>query len=320
MKVLITGGGGFVGSHLCEAELKAKNQVIATDIVPPTKVAHLLDDRNFKYVRISIEDPKIESLIKEVDLVYHFAAIASVFVYCSNPRKVLDVNVKGTIRIIEFCHKYNKKIVFSSSSEIYGKSHQLPWKEEGLVSMDTPERTRWCYAASKVIGEHYLFAYKEEGLRMAICRFFNFYGPRLDQLDERGRVITCFLSKFLRNEPVHVYEPGDQTRCFTYIDDGIDGIIKVAHNPAAEGQAFNIGDDREITILNLAKLMKKIGRFQSPIKIVPGSTIYGNGYEDIFRRVPDNTKAKKILGWQPKTKLEDGLQITIDHFKKNWSA
>lgn len=320
MKILITGGGGFIGSHLCEAELESGNEVVAFDVAPPDKIAHLLENSNFKYCRSNLDAENLENWIRWSDLVYHLGAIASVYVYCTNPRKVLDVNVKGTIRVAELCFRYGKKLVFSSSSEVYGKSARLPWREDGQTVMDTPEKTRWCYASSKIIGEHYLFALAKDGLKMAICRFFNFYGPRLDQLDEKGRVITCFLNNFLKDEPVRVYEPGDQTRCFTYVDDGVSGIMAVAHKPEAEGGAFNIGDDREITMLELAKLMKKLGGFNSQIVVVPGSHLYGGGYEDVFRRVPDKTKTRTVLGWEPKVSLEEGLKKTIEYFKNKNGA
>ena len=317
MKILITGGGGFVGSHLAEAELNAGNEVVAWDVSGPEKVAHLMNRPKMTYVRGDLKDPLLEEMIKNADLVFHLAAIASVYVYCTNPKKVLETNVEGTARMVRLCHAYNKKIVFSSSSEIYGRNPRVPWPEESQSVMDTPERTRWCYSASKIIGEHYLHAFKMEGLKMAICRFFNFYGPRLDQLDPKGRVITCFLDKFLKNETVEVVAPGDQSRCFTHIRDGVNGIMMVGHNPAAEGQAFNIGDDTETTILDLAQMIKRIGNFSSKIEVVPAKKLYGDGYEDIFRRVPDNRKARNVLGWKPEISLEDGLKETIEHFKQS---
>lgn len=316
MKILVIGGGGFVGSHLVEAELEQEHEVTAFDIAPPQKLEHLNGRTGFRYAKHDLFSDCLEMEIRETDLVYHLGAIASVYVYCTNPRKVLDVNILGTIRVIELCQRFGKKIVFASSSETYGKNPMIPWKEDAGSVLAGPDKTRWCYAVSKIVGEHYLFAYQQEGLRMAICRFFNFYGPRLDQLDERGRVITCFLNKFLKDEPVEVVEPGDQTRCFTWIEDGVRGIQAVAHNTKGEGGAFNIGDDHEITILELAKLMKRLGNFSSQIRLVPANKLYGSGYEDIFRRVPDITKARTLLTWSPRISLEEGLKKTIAYFKK----
>lgn len=316
MKIFITGCGGFVGSHLAEAELKNGNSVIGLDIANDEKVRHLYDYRNFKYkVGEMLDEELLEPLIKKSELIYHFGAIANVQTYCADPLKVLEVNIQSTRLVLKLAHKYDKKVVFSSSSEIYGKNLKVPWSEDDDRILGSTEKHRWCYTGSKAIGEHYCFAYAEKGLRVAICRFFNFYGPRLDFIG-KGRVITCFLEKFLNNEPVMVVEPGDQTRCFTYISDGIDGILKLAHKKEAVGNAFNIGIDHEVSMLDLAKLMKKIGNFKSEIIMVPATKIYGAGYEDIFRRVPDISKARKILGFKPKVSLEVGLKKTIEWFKR----
>jgi UDP-glucose 4-epimerase len=315
MKIFITGCGGFVGSHLAEAELKNGNTVIGLDIASDDKVRHLYDFRNFKYEIGEILDEQVmDPLVKKSDLIYHFGAIANVQTYCADPLRVLEVNIQSTRLVLQLAFKYDKKVVFSSSSEIYGKNLKVPWAEDDDRILGSTEKHRWCYTGSKAIGEHYCFAYAEKGLEVAICRFFNFYGPRLDFIG-KGRVITCFLEKFLNGDPVMVVEPGDQTRCFTYISDGIDGILKLAHKKEAVGNAFNIGNDHEVSMLELAKLMKKIGNFQSEIIMVPATKIYGEGYEDIFRRVPDISKARKILGFKPKISLEVGLKKTIEWFK-----
>lgn len=315
-KVLITGGGGFVGSHLAEAELKLGHAVTALDIASPDKVEHLLDNKDLRYVRGDILDkPLIEPLVGEADLIYHLAAIADPKVYVENPLKVLNIDLGGLQLLIGLAHQYNKKFIFSSTSEVYGKNLKVPWHEDDDRVLGSTKTPRWSYSTSKALGEHYCFAYAKKGLAMVILRFFNFYGPRLDFLG-KGRVMPSFLDKFLKGEAVEVVEPGDQTRCFTYIDDGIEGIIKAAYLPEAEGEVFNLGDTREISILELAQLMKKIGNFKSDIAIIPAEKKYGKGYDDIFRRVPDVTKAKNILKWQAKTDLEAGLEATIDYFKK----
>jgi len=319
MNILITGGGGFVGSHVAEAELKKKNKVVALDIADDSKVKHLLNDPNFSYVRKGIlEADVLEPLIKESDMIYHFAAIANVQTYVKDPVKVLDINIQGIKIILSLAKKYNKKVVFSSSSEVYGKNLKVPWHEEDDRVLGPTIKHRWCYSISKSVGEHYCFGYAKEGLKVVIVRFFNFYGPRLDFIG-KGRVMTCFLEKFLKDEPVTVVEPGDQTRCFTYISDGVDGILKAAHTPEAEGNVFNIGTNKETSMLDLAKIMKKVGNFRSEIMMVHAEKIYGKGYEDIFRRVPDISKAKKILKWEPKVGLEEGLKLTIDSFKNKIS-
>jgi len=318
LKILITGGSGFIGSYLAEAELKRGNKVIALDLAPPTKVKHLLKNPNFKHIQGDMLDENIvEPLVKKFDLIYHFAAIADPALYCDNPLRVLEVDLEGTQKSIKLAYKYNKKFIFASTSEVYGKNLNVPWKEDHDRVLGTTTTHRWSYSTAKAAGEHYCFAYAQKGLRMAICRFFNFYGPRLDFLG-KGRVMSCFLEQFLKNKPVTVVEPGDQTRCFTYIDDGIRGILKIAHLLQAEGQVFNLGTTEEISILDLAKLMKKIGKFKSEIKIIPCEEKYGEGYDDIYRRVPDISKAKKILKWEPKISLEEGLKKTINYYKKQF--
>jgi len=315
LKILITGGGGFVGSHLAEAELKAGNDVVAIDTAEPDKVKHILGNKRFTYIQKSMLDMDLmEEEVKKCDLMYHFGAIANVQNYVKDPVEVLDVNIKSFQIAIELSYKHKKKFVFSSSSELYGKNLKVPWAEDEDRVLGSTTQHRWCYSTTKSVAEHYCFGYAKKGLKMSICRFFNFYGPRLDFLG-KGRVMTCFLEKFLKNEPVTVVEPGDQTRCFTYISDGIDGIMKVAHMPEAEGKAFNIGTNKETSMIELAKLMKKVGNFTSEIIMVPAEKIYGKGYEDIFRRVPDITRAKKILEWEPKVSLGEGLKLTIEHFK-----
>ncbi len=316
MKALITGCGGFVGNHLAEGELKKGNSVMGLDIASDDKVKHLYDYKGFDYKQGDILDEKLlTTLIKKSDLIYHFGAIANVQTYCYDPLKVLEVNIQSIRMVLALAYKYKKKVVFSSSSEVYGKNLKVPWSEDDDRIIGSTKRHRWCYTGTKAIGEHYCFAYAEKGLKVAICRFFNFYGPRLDFIG-KGRVITCFLEKFLKDEPVLVVEPGDQTRCFTYISDGIDGIMRLAHKKEAEGEAFNIGTDHEVTMLELAQAMKKIGNFKSEIIMVPAKKIYGSGYEDIFRRVPNINKAKKMLGFKPKVSFEAGLKKTIDWFKK----
>ena len=314
MKILITGGGGFVGSYLCEAELAAGNKVVALDIAPPVKVKELLANPNFKYVQGDmLEEATLEPLVAETDLLYHLAAIADPQVYCENPLKVLRLDLEATQLALKLAVRYNKKFIFSSTSEIYGKNPKVPWKEDDDRVLGSTHYPRWSYSSSKAIGEHYCFAYGRNNFKFVILRFFNFYGPKLDFVGQ-GRVMTCFLDKFIKGEPVEVVEPGDQSRCFTYIDDGIAGIMKAAHAPEAEGKAFNFGINVETTMLELAELMKRIGKFKSKIVIIPAEKKYGKGYDDIFRRIPDCTRATEILGWQPTTSLEEGLKKTIDYY------
>jgi|SRR3989338_2349607 len=317
MNVLVTGGAGFVGSHVVEAELANGNEVTSIDKAPPTKLKHLEGAKNFKHIMGDVLSKDLMiPLIKNADLIYHFAAIANVQTYVEDPLKVMEINIDGLKLVLDNSYKNDKKVIFSSTSEVYGKNLKVPWSEDDDRVLGPTTKQRWCYSSSKAIGEHMCFAYNEMGLKVAICRFFNFYGPKLDFLGG-GRVLPVFLGRFLKNEPVTVVEPGDQTRCFTYISDGVDGILKVAHTKAAEGEAFNIGSDEEISILELAKKIKIMGKFSSEITMDSAESVYGKGYEDIFRRVPDISKARKILGWIPKVGIDEGLRKTIKWYRDN---
>src|SRR5436305_2851439 len=221
MKVLITGGGGLLGSHLGDGLLAAGHEVTALDTAPDLKVRHDLGNPAFRYIKGSIFDlDLLESLIAKSDLVYHLAAVVGVEHYVEDPFHVLNVNVNGTQGVLKFCHRYDKKIVFASTSEVYGKSTASPFREDGDRVLGSTEIDRWCYSTSKAVGEHFCFAYGKMGMPFVIVRFFNDYGPRLDNIDV-GRVITIFMGQLLRREVITVIGDGKQTRAFTYVDDSV---------------------------------------------------------------------------------------------------
>ena len=312
--ILITGGAGFVGSHLCEAELAAGNRVICYDLADDKKIRHLLYNDDFQYVHADILDfGLLSQYIEQCDLFYHLAAIADPAIYCNNPLKVLEVDLEGTIMAIKMAFSHGKKIVFSSTSEVYGKNPKVPWNEDADRVLGTTATHRWSYASSKALGEHYCYAFGKKGLQFTIVRFFNFYGPRLDFLGA-GRVIPCFMEKFLKDEPVEVCLPGTQTRCFTYIDDGIRALMAAARNE--DNTSFNIGTEDQVTMMDLAVMMKDLGGFMSDLVAIPASKKYGEGYEDIMNRAPDCSKVRAMLDWKPKVSLVDGLNKTISYYKE----
>jgi UDP-glucose 4-epimerase len=320
VKVLITGGGGFIGSHLSDAFLARGDEVVALDVAPDYKVRHILDNPRFKYVKGSIFDMDLlETFTIKCDLIYHLAAVVGVEHYVGDPFHVLNVNVNGTQNVLKVANRYGKKVVFASTSEIYGKSKDTPFKEDGDRVLGSTRIDRWCYSTSKAVGEHFCFAYQKLGLPISIVRFFNLYGPRLDKLDV-GRVITIFMGQLLRGEDVTVIGDGKQTRAFTYIGDAVKAIVKAGTEKEAEGGIFNIGTDRETTILELADTMIRIGGGKSKVKFVPQEKIYGTSYEDVPRRYPDITRMRTILGVEPSTSLEDGVRKTIEWFKKEVEA
>jgi UDP-glucose 4-epimerase len=319
MKVLITGGGGFLGSHLGDGLLAAGHEVTALDTSPDLKVRHNLEHPGFRYIKGSIFDlDLLESLIRKSDLVYHLAAVVGVEHYVEDPFHVLNVNVNGTQNVLKYAHRYDKKMVFASTSEVYGKSTHAPFREDGDRVLGSTEIDRWCYSTSKAVGEHFCFAYGKLGMPVVIVRFFNVYGPRLDRIDV-GRVITIFMGQLLRGEELTVIGDGKQTRSFTYVDDAVAALIQAGMRPEAVGKIFNIGNDAETSVHELAEAMiRAYPGTGSKITFVPQEQIYGNSYEDIQRRVPDITRMRTILGVDPTISLEDGLRRTIEWFKKDF--
>ena len=320
MKVLITGGGGFVGSHLADGFLARGDEVVVLDNGSVAKTRHLAGKPGFRYVRDSVFDLEIlEGLIAQADLIYHLAAVVGVEHYVGDPFEVLNVNVNGTQAVLKLAFKHQRKVVFSSTSEVYGRNPKVPWREDDDRVLGSTRIDRWCYSTSKAVGEHFCFAYHSMGLPVTITRYFNVYGPRLDKLDV-GRVITIFLGQALRNEPLTVIGDGQQTRCFTYVDDAIRATIAAGVGEGTDGQVFNIGTDVETTILELAKRIIAVTGSSSTIELVPQAKIYGTSYEDIGRRVPDVTKMHRVLGVTAETPLDEGLRQTVEWFKREGRA
>lgn len=316
MKILITGGAGFIGSHLADAFLKNGDEVFALDLSTDLKIRHNLSNKKFHYIRESIfNEQMLESLVFKCDLIYHLAAVVGVEHYVGDPYQVLNVNINGTQSVLRLAYKHQKKIVFSSTSEVYGRNPKVPFKEDDDRVLGSTQIDRWCYSTSKAAGEHFCFAYSKMGLPVVVTRYFNVYGPRLDKIDV-GRVITIFMGQILRGKDISVIGDGKQTRCFTYVDDAIKATFNAGIKKEAEGEIFNIGTDKETTILELAQTMIKISRAKSKIKFVSKESIYGKSYEDIPRRVPEVTKMKKVLKVIPKVNLEKGLKKTIEWFKE----
>jgi UDP-glucose 4-epimerase len=259
----------------------------------------------------------LEGFVIRADLVYHHAAVVGVEHYVDDPFNVLNVNILGTLNVLRLAHRHGKRIVFASTSEVYGRNPKVPWREEDDRVLGATTMDRWCYSTSKAAAEHYAWAFRRMGLDVSVVRYFNIFGPRLDKIDV-GRVITIFMGQILRNEPLTIIGDGLQTRCFTYIDDAVRGTMAAGLKPEAIGGVFNIGDDRETTILELARTMLRIAGRPSDenIRFVRQEDVYGPRYEDIPRRVPDITRMKEVLHVRPQTSLQDGLAATIDWFRR----
>ena len=314
MKVLITGGAGFLGSHLADLLLKNGHEVFVLDTAKDFKIRHNIGNKRFHYIYDSIMNAQIlESLIFKCDVVYHMAAVVGVEHYVADPYHVLNVNINGTQNVLKIAYKLNKKVVFTSTSEIYGKSRDIPFREDGDRLLGSTRINRWCYSTSKAAGEHFCFAYHKMGLPVVVLRYFNVYGPRLDAIDV-GRVFTIFMGQILRNEDLTVIGDGRQTRCFTYISDAIEATYQAGIKKEAVGEIFNIGNDQETSIRELAETVIELSGFKSKIRYVNMKSVYGPSYEDISRRVPDVTKMNKILGVNAKVQLQEGLKKTINWF------
>lgn len=315
MKVLITGGGGFLGSHLTDAFLDRGDEVFILETGLTLKVKHRIGDPRLHFIRDSVFNEVIlEGLIARADLVYHLAAVVGVEHYVGDPFEVLNVNVNGTQKVLKLAFKHQKKVVFSSTSEVYGRNPKVPWAEDDDRILGSTRIDRWCYSTSKAVGEHFCFAYHSMGLPVTVVRYFNVYGPRLDQLDV-GRVITIFLGQALRGEPLTVIGDGRQTRCFTYVDDAVRATVAAGIGPETDGDVFNIGTDVETTVRELAEQIIAVTGSTSRIELVPQASVYGTSYEDIGRRVPDVTKMHRRLGVRAETPLADGLRRTVEWFQ-----
>jgi nucleoside-diphosphate-sugar epimerase len=315
MNVLITGGAGFLGSHLSDAFLRRGDDVTILDVTGDVRVRHHLDNPRFRYVRDSVLNAEIlDGLVARSDLVYHLAAVVGVEHYVGDPYQVLNVNINGTQAVLKAAYKQNRKVILASTSEVYGRNPRVPFCEDDDRVLGSTRRDRWCYATSKAAAEHFCFAYQRLGLPVVILRYFNVYGPRLDKLDV-GRVVTIFLGQILRREAVTVIGDGRQTRCFTYVDDAIRATVAAGLEPRAVGQICNVGTDEEISILELARTMIRVAGKPSEIRFVPQETVYGDSYEDVPRRVPSLHRMHEILGVRAETSLEEGLRRTIAWFQ-----
>jgi UDP-glucose 4-epimerase len=315
VKVLITGGAGFLGSHLTDALLARGDEVTILDVVSDLKVRHNLGNPRFQYVRDSVlHADLLESLILKCDLVYHLAAVVGVEHYVGDPYEVLNVNINGTQAVLKLAYKHTRKVVFSSTSEVYGRNPKVPFTEDDERVLGSTRIDRWCYSTSKAAAEHFCFAYHRLGLPVVVLRYFNVYGPRLDKIDV-GRVITIFMGQVLRGEPVTVIGDGTQTRCFTYIDDAIQATLEAGLTDRAVGEIVNVGSDVETSILGLAETMIRIAGSRSKVVFVPQEAVYGNRYEDVPRRVPCVQRMHEILGVRAEISLEKGLRQTIEWFQ-----
>jgi len=319
MKILITGGSGFIGSHLVEKLLKRGHEVSVIDNLSTGKFSNIkpfLKNPRFSYTIDTILNRKVlKKLIEQNDQIYHMAAAVGVKYIIDNPLQSLKVNITGTDNVLEFANEYKRKLLIASTSEIYGKSDQIPFKEDADRFLGSTHISRWSYSSSKAIDEFLALAYyREKRLPIVIVRCFNTVGPR--QTGQYGMVIPKFVKSALLNHPITIFGDGKQSRCFCDVDDVTDGMIILMDKKEAEGEIYNIGNDESISIEELAHMVKEMTNSKSKIEYIKYEDAYEEGFEDMRRRVPDLTKIKTLIDYQPKHDLKNILTRIIDYFEK----
>jgi len=318
VKTLITGGAGFVGSHLAEALLGRGDEVHVIDNLSTgaiDNIEHLKGHPRFHYtIDTVLNEPVLAELVDRADVVFHLAAAVGVRLIVESPVNTIETNVHGTEMVLKLANKKRKKVLLTSTSEVYGKADAVPFREDGDLVMGPTSKGRWSYACSKAIDEFLGLAYhKEKRLPVVVARLFNTVGPR--QTGRYGMVIPNFVKQALLGHPLKVFGDGNQTRCFTYVSDVVSQLIALAEEEQAVGGVFNVGNDREeVAILDLARRVVARAGSRSPIELVPYDRAYEEGFEDMQRRVPDLSKLRALTGYEPKVQLDEILDRVIAYF------
>lgn len=315
MNILVTGGLGFIGSHLTEKLLQEGHTVCAMDRVRDDDlVEEFARSTRFFFINSRVEDADVtEHWVKWADVVFHLAASLSVRRCVEEPDEIITGNLIPAQVVLEKAIKSKTKVVFASTSEVYGKSEDLPYREDGDRLVGATSTHRWCYATVKALEEHMFLAAGKKGLPVTILRYFNAYGPRAKS-GLYGGVIPIFISAALRNEPLYVHGDGKQTRCFTYVKDTVEATSR-AIDDYCNGEVINIGSSKEISILQLAQSIVQLTNSQSDIQLVPYEKVYQSGFEDMKKRVPYTDKMEKILRHSASVSLVDGLKETIHYYR-----
>jgi UDP-glucose 4-epimerase len=318
MRILITGGAGFIGSHLAEALLGAGHHVSVIDDLSTgafDNIAHLKGRTGFRYTIDTImNEPVLAELVDQCDVVYHLAAAVGVRLIVEAPVRTLETNVQGTEVVLKAAAKKQRTVVIASTSEVYGKSDAVPFREDGDIALGPTVKHRWAYACSKALDEFLALAYwKEKRLPVIIVRFFNTVGPR--QTGRYGMVIPNFVRQALAGEPITVFGDGTQTRCFTYVGDVVGALTEIVTREAAYGGVYNVGNTEEVSIRELAERVKALAKSASPVVNIPYDQAYESGFEDMPRRVPDLTKIRALIGYEPRVTLDEILRLVIEHHR-----
>jgi UDP-glucose 4-epimerase len=313
---LITGGAGFIGSHLADAYIDRGDEVFVIDDLSTgtiENIQHLKSNPRFHYTIESVHNqPVTAELVDQCDLIVHLAAAVGVKLIVESPVRTIETNVRGTEVVLALANKKKKRVLVASTSEVYGLSSDVPFREDGNLVMGATNKGRWSYACSKAIDEFLALAYwREKKLPTTIVRLFNTVGPR--QTGRYGMVIPTFVRQALAGKPITVFGDGTQTRCFGYVGDVVGALVKLLDRNESIGEVFNIGSDEEVSILDLAKRIKELTKSESEIVFVPYDDAYEEGFEDMPRRVPDTSKVRELVGFRPQVKLDGILQSVIEY-------
>jgi len=318
MRALITGGAGFIGSHLAEALLAQGDSVTVLDDLSTGRidnVAHMASNGRFQAVIDSVTNERtVGRLIERHDVVFHLAAVVGVRLVVDAPIHTIETNVNGTETVLRHARRHGRLVVVASTSEVYGKGTALPFREDADLVLGPPNKRRWGYATSKLMDEFLTLAYwHEHRLPTIVTRFFNSVGPR--QNSRYGMVLPNFVDRALRGQELMVHGDGSQTRCFTWVGDVVSALLKLVADPRAYGEVFNVGNDVEISILELAHRVKALTDSDSDIEFVPYDTAFDANFEDMRRRVPDVSKLRQLTGFRPRLGLDDIIKRTADYWR-----
>ncbi|MFL6334948.1 MAG: GDP-mannose 4,6-dehydratase [Pyrinomonadaceae bacterium] len=317
MRVLITGGAGFIGSHLSDLYVSRGDEVYCIDDLSTgsfENIAHLKGNPRFRYTIDSVHNqPVMAELVDQCDVVFHLAAAVGVKLIVESPVRTIETNVRGTEVVLAQANKKKKKVLVASTSEVYGLSSEVPFREDGNLVMGATTKGRWSYACSKAIDEFLALAYwREKKLPTVVVRLFNTVGPR--QTGQYGMVIPTFVKQALSGRPLTVYGDGSQTRCFGYVGDVVGALVALMDRDEAVGEVFNIGSSEEVSIMQLAERVRELTGSKSEIVTVPYSEAYEEGFEDMPRRVPDTSKVSALTGFKPTVSLDEILQSVIEYY------
>lgn len=323
MRALITGGAGFIGSHLAEALLAQGHHVVALDNLSTGRMAniqHLLSQPNFQFVRETMTNETVmDRLVSDCEVVFHLAAAVGVELIVKDPVWTIETNLLGTEMTLKLARRYGRKVILASTSEVYGKSTDFPFREDADRVMGPTTKHRWSYAESKAIDEFLGLAYHRQfDVPVVICRFFNTVGPR--QTGSYGMVIPRMVERALAGQPITVYGDGTQSRCFCNVRDTLRAVMALTFEPKAVGEIFNIGSQEEVTIRALAERVKARTGSTSEIITVPYDQAYEKGFEDMHRRIPSIEKIHQWVGWQPLIPLDQTLDEVIAYFRERDTA